>query len=61
MTWVGAREYFKLYGLKQNNLLAAMDKAREFEKSLKEKRTKYVPRKFTFESPKELDLVLLKL
>jgi hypothetical protein len=42
-------EYFKLYGLKQKDLLSAMDKAREFEKFLKEKRTKYVP-SFTFES-----------
>jgi hypothetical protein len=28
-------EYFKLYGLKQKDLLSAMDKAREFEKTRK--------------------------
>jgi hypothetical protein len=43
-------EYFKLYGLKQKDMLSAMDKAREFEKTLNEKRIKYVIRNLTFES-----------
>jgi len=43
-------EYFKLYGLKQKDLLAAMDKARELEKSREQKQIKYVPGNFTFES-----------
>ena len=42
-------EYFKLYGLKQKDLFAAMDKARELEKTRKQKQIKYVPKNFTFE------------
>lgn len=47
---VGSVEYFKLCGLKQNNLLSAMDKTREFRKALKAKRLKYTPRNLSFES-----------
>jgi hypothetical protein len=43
-------EYFKLYGLKQKDLLVAMDKAREFEKFRQQKQRKYVTRNLTFES-----------
>jgi hypothetical protein len=43
-------EYFKLYGLKQKDLLTAMDKAHDFRKALKEKRVKYVPKTLSFES-----------
>ena len=43
-------EYFKLYGLKQKDILAAMDRAHEFRKALKEKRIKYMPKTLTFES-----------
>jgi hypothetical protein len=43
-------EYFKLYGLKQNNILSAMDKARKFRKALKEKRVNFVSKKLSFES-----------
>lgn len=43
-------EYFKLYGLKQKDILSAMDKAREHGKMLKEKRLKYVARNLAFES-----------
>jgi hypothetical protein len=43
-------EYFKLYGLKQKDLLSAMDKAHEFRRALKEKRIKYAPRNLSFES-----------
>ena len=43
-------EYFKLYGLKQKDILAAMDKAHEFRKALKEKRIKYISRNLVFES-----------
>ena len=43
-------EYFKLYGLKQKDILSAMDKAREFRKALKEKRLKYVAKNMSFES-----------
>jgi len=53
-------EYFKLYGLKQKDIMSAMDKAREFRKALYEKRVKYVERYLTFENLDELDLVLLK-
>ena len=31
-------EYFKLYGLKQKDLMSAMDNEREFRKALNEKR-----------------------
>ena len=37
-------EYFKLYGLKQKDILLAMYKAHEFRKALKEKSIKFVPR-----------------
>ena len=53
-------EYFKLYGLKQKDILSAMDKAREFRKALKEKRIKICPRNLTFESSDGISLVLLK-
>lgn len=43
-------EYFKLHGLKQKDILSAMDKAREFRKALKEKRLKYVAKNMSFES-----------
>jgi hypothetical protein len=43
-------EYFKLYGLKQKYLLSAMDKARELEKTRKQKQIKYVTKNLTFES-----------
>jgi hypothetical protein len=43
-------EYFKLYGLKQKDILAAMDKAHEFRKTLREKRINYVPKTLSFES-----------
>jgi hypothetical protein len=43
-------EYFKLYGLKQKDILSAMDKAREYRKALKEKKLKYVARTLNFES-----------
>jgi len=43
-------EYFKLYGLKQKDILAAMDRAHEFRKALKEKRIKYMPKTLSFES-----------
>ena len=42
-------EYFKLYGLKQKDIVLAMDEAREFRKALKEKRTNYVPKTLSFE------------
>jgi hypothetical protein len=42
-------EYFKLYALKQKDILAAMDRAHEFRKSLKEKRIKYMPKTMFFE------------
>jgi hypothetical protein len=45
-------EYFKLYGLKQKDLLAAMDKAHEFTKTLKEKKIKYVSKTLSFEGAK---------
>jgi hypothetical protein len=43
-------EYFKLYGLKQKDIMSAMDKAREFRKAIEEKRINYVPKTFFFES-----------
>jgi hypothetical protein len=43
-------EYFKLYGLKQKDILSAMDRARKFKKALKEKKVKYAERTLTFES-----------
>jgi hypothetical protein len=43
-------EYFKLYGLKQKDIMLAMDRAREFRKTLKEKKIGYVPKTLTFES-----------
>jgi len=43
-------EYFKLYGLKQKDIVAAMDKAHEYRKTLKEKRIKYVPKTLSTES-----------
>jgi hypothetical protein len=43
-------EYFKLHGLKQKDILAAMDRAHEFRKALKEKRLKYMPKTLSFES-----------
>jgi hypothetical protein len=43
-------EYFKLYGLKQKDILTAMDKAHEFRKILKEKKIKYVPNTLSIES-----------
>jgi hypothetical protein len=43
-------EYFKLYGLKQKDILTAMEKTHEFRKALNEKRVKYVSRKLTFDS-----------
>ena len=43
-------EYFKLYGLKQKDLLSAMDKARELEKTRKQKQIKYVTKNLTFEA-----------
>jgi hypothetical protein len=43
-------EYFKLYGLKQKDLLDAMEKARELEKNRKQKQVKYITRKLTSES-----------
>ena len=43
-------EYFKLYGLKQKDLMSAMDKERKLEKSHKQRQTKYVTRKLTFGS-----------
>jgi hypothetical protein len=43
-------EYFRLYGLKQKEILVAMDKAHEFRKALKEKRIKYLPKTLSFES-----------
>lgn len=42
-------EYFKLYGLKQKDIVTAMDKAREFRKALEEKRIKYASRNLAFE------------
>jgi DNA primase catalytic subunit len=41
-------EYFKLYGLKQKDLLTAMDKARELEKTRKQKQIKYLTKNFAF-------------
>jgi hypothetical protein len=43
-------EYFRLYGLKQKDLLSAMDKARELEKTRKQKQIKYVTKNFAFEA-----------
>jgi hypothetical protein len=43
-------EYFKLYGLKQKDLLSAMEKARELEKNRRQKQPKYVARKLASES-----------
>ena len=43
-------EYFKLYGLKQKDILSAMDKAHKFRKALEEKKMKYIPRDLSFES-----------
>ena len=43
-------EYFKLYGLKQEDILSAMDKAREIEKMLKKKRMTFSPRSLTSDS-----------
>ena len=42
-------EYFKLYGLKQEDILSAMDKAREHEKTRKQKQIKYVTKNLIFE------------
>jgi hypothetical protein len=43
-------EYFKLYGLKQKDILSAMEKAREFKKTTKKRRLTYVPRNLSLES-----------
>ena len=43
-------EYFKLYGIKQKDIMVAMDKAREFRKALNEKRFKYVARNLAYEN-----------
>jgi len=43
-------EYFKHYGLKEKNILSAMDKARELKKTRKQKQIKYVPRNLVFGS-----------
>jgi hypothetical protein len=43
-------EYFKLYGLKQKDILTAMDRAPEFRKALEEKRINYVPKTLSFEN-----------
>ena len=47
-------KYFKLYGLKQKDIMSAMDRAREFRKALKEKRIKYVSKTLSFESSEEI-------
>jgi hypothetical protein len=52
-------EYFKLYGLKQKDILAAMDRAHEFRKALKEKKINYVP-KTSFESSEGIKLCFVK-
>ncbi len=43
-------EYFKLYGLKRKDIESARKKAKELEKTNKERRTKYVDRNLVFES-----------
>jgi hypothetical protein len=43
-------EYFKLYGLKQKDILSAMEKAREFRKTTKKRVLTYVPRNLSLES-----------
>jgi hypothetical protein len=42
-------EYFKLYGLKQKDIMSAMDKVHEFRKTLKEKRLKFASRTLSFD------------
>jgi hypothetical protein len=41
-------EYFKLYGLKQKDVMLAMDKALEFRKTLKEKKTEVCTQNLVF-------------
>jgi hypothetical protein len=43
-------EYFKLYGLKQKDILSAMEKTREFRKAFNEKSVKYFTRNPTYEN-----------
>ena len=43
-------EYFKLYGLKQKDILSAMEKAHEFRKTARKKTLTYVSRNLSFES-----------
>ena len=43
-------QFFKLYGLKQKDLMAAMEKARVQQKALKQKRVTYVARNFAFDN-----------
>jgi hypothetical protein len=57
---VRSAEYFKLYGLKQKDVMSAMDKAREFRKALNEKRVKYVERKLTVENLDEIRSCFVK-
>lgn len=53
-------EYFKLYGLKRKDVLYAMDKARELEKSRKQIQVKYVARTLTFDDFKGIRPCFIK-